>query len=64
MLDGTPLLDIKPYVPQLDDRARCEERVVPRGASIGVGEMQVGSPDTPDSLTVGGSAGRRRGGDR
>ena len=21
MLDGTPLLDIKPYVPQLDDRA-------------------------------------------
>ena len=21
MLDGTPMLDIKPYVPQLDDRA-------------------------------------------
>ena len=23
MLDGTPLLDIKPYVPQLDDRAEA-----------------------------------------
>ena len=35
MLDGTPLLDIKPYVPALDDR---------QGARIGWYEGRVGDP--------------------
>jgi tRNA (Thr-GGU) A37 N-methylase len=43
MLDGTPLLDIKPYIPSFDSAA---------GATIGWAEKYLSSGETPVSTST------------